>query len=381
MTGIKKCHVAIVDDGISESCNYIPSLLHKVDFTTSKLDCDYISHGTIVLQIISKYNSKCKFSSVKVLDNDARGTISSFAQGIEWCIAHNVDVIHMSIGTTYSLEISKITKLINQAIKRKIIIIASQSNDFIYTIPACLDGVIGVRNSDEFLPCDYIVQYSSWEGIDILTSSRHILNMAYGQNKVLGPSNSFASPYITALVAKIINEKGRITKNQMLNELSKGAKRIKHQRNLKHNIPKIHIDYQNFLYSKEVKVVKKRTCPIIAIHGTKEHSIRFTTTLIEQFCNKGYNIYPISEFAAYPTFISREKNSSSDWLDFIAFLELKYEPDLFLVFEDNNCELCDLSLILDGEEVIIEGDNCHISTCSILDINSLMDKVIILLTT
>ena len=103
--------------------------------------------------------------------------------------------------------------------------VASQSNTSVFTFPASLPEVIGVRHSDEYLPTKYVLRLNSWDGIEILTSSRHSIRVN-GKKLVLNASNSFASPFITSVIAKLVDEKGISKKNEIISELFVGAQGV-----------------------------------------------------------------------------------------------------------------------------------------------------------
>ena len=152
-----ECNVAILDDGVSKLFFQIPPFFVEKNVTKECVNPVSISHATIVANIIQKYSNNCIFSSIKVLDNNGGGTLQALIKGVELCLEMNVDIIHMSIGTTRFYKTAKLFKLLEKAAEKEICVIAAQSNSMLYTIPACLKEVIGVRHSDECLPEDYII--------------------------------------------------------------------------------------------------------------------------------------------------------------------------------------------------------------------------------
>ena len=161
-----RCHVAILDDGVSKSNTQSPSFYCMVNLRDDKETFNNsISHGTIVFEIISQYYSKCFISCIKVIDNNGKCSIEDLANAINWCLNNDVDIIHMSIGTTQIYNIGQVLKLIHIAEEKGVIMVASQSNTSVFTFPASLPEVIGVRHSDEYLPTKYVLRLNSWDGI------------------------------------------------------------------------------------------------------------------------------------------------------------------------------------------------------------------------
>ena len=99
--------IAILDDGISSS--RIPTL-GKIerwiavaeDGAISQGDePDKMTHGTLCAAIICSYAPDAKLISVKVLDpTTLKGSINQIRYALEWCIAQNVSLINLSIGST-----------------------------------------------------------------------------------------------------------------------------------------------------------------------------------------------------------------------------------------------------------------------------------------
>ena len=143
-----RCHVAILDDGVSKSNTQSPSFYCMVNLRDDKETFNNsISHGTIVFEIISQYYSKCFISCIKVIDNNGKCSIEDLANAINWCLNNDVDIIHMSIGTTQIYNIGQVLKLIHIAEEKGVIMVASQSNTSVFTFPASLPEVRKNRES------------------------------------------------------------------------------------------------------------------------------------------------------------------------------------------------------------------------------------------
>lgn len=364
-----KCHVAILDDGISKLFFQIPPFFAEKNFTEECVEPVSISHATIVANIIQKYNNNCIFSSVKVLDNNGRGSLQTLIKGIELCLDMNVDIIHMSIGTTRFYETTKLVKLLERVAEKKICVIAAQSNSLLYTIPACLEEVIGVRHSDECLPGDYIIQINNWDGVDILTSSRHNITLENEDKKILLPSNSFAAPYITSLVAKIISEKGRMPKSQLINELCKSAKRIKYTDFLINDVYEhkktICADYN---FSRRLYTNKKTHVPVISLNCLNKKHIALANRIINIFYEMNINIYSVLELP--------DSQNVIDWKQLICFVELKYDVDVILISDIN--ELSNIIIEFEEKNILLRAFD-QIYILSIATPRKIVEKIIELL--
>lgn len=316
-----RCHVAILDDGISKSLLQSPLLYYNNNiFPPGKnvINRPY-SHGTIVYEIINKYYSKCLFSCIKVLDRNGVCSIKRLVDAIDWCNHNNVDIIHMSIGTTRFFHTEPLIDVIRASQKRSIAIIASQSNNGRFTLPACMPEVIGVRHSDEFLPGNYIIRHNNWDGIDILTSARHIIERPDKTNVILKPSNSFASPYISALIAEIYDKEGPLDKRQLMYRLECGAKRIKSAGTYSQYAQYL----DDYLLSYKSHIFGNRQALLVSCTMDANRSMH---KLAELLCAYDLNTYVIKQI----------KENNINWNKYLQFLELKYDLDIILVGQKIN---------------------------------------------
>lgn len=364
-----KCHVAILDDGVSKLFFQIPPFFEE-KYVTEECDSPVsISHATIVANIIQKYSNNCIFTSIKVLDNNGDGTLQALIKGVELCLEMNVDIIHMSIGTTRFYKTAKLVKLLERVAKKKICVIAAQSNSMLYTIPACLNEVIGVRHSDECLPEDYIIQINNWDGVDILTSSRHHITIKNEGEKILLPSNSFAAPYITSLIANIISEKGRMPKSQIINELCKNAKRIKHTDFMINDVYDHKTVFSaDYNFSRRLYINRQAHVPVISLNCLNQKHIGIANKIIAIFNEMNINIYPALKLPDSPNTIN--------WQQLICFVELKYDIDAILI--NNINELSDIIIEFEEKDILLKAfDQIHI--ISIAAPRKIVEKIIELL--
>ena len=332
-----RCHVAILDDGVSKSNTQSPSFYCMVNLRDDKETFNNsISHGTIVFEIISQYYSKCFISCIKVIDNNGKCSIEDLANAINWCLNNDVDIIHMTIATTQIYNIGQVLKLIHIAEEKGVIMVASQSNTSVFTFPASLPEVIGVRHSDEYLPTKYVLRLNSWDGIEILTSSRHSIRVN-GKKLVLNASNSFASPFITSVIAKLVDEKGISKKNEIISELFVGAQRVcrKEEVNKSRYVGKECTDY---IYSKQINVYGSIRIPILSI-TSNDYNISMLVSKIENKFREHY----------YNTYVVTELHKNINWVNYFSFLELKYNIDIIIIGQ--KIEAYDLQLTFNEDTI------------------------------
>lgn len=213
-------HVAVIDDGINEKLYNTLYLENNIEITSElsiskriNYNSASISHGTMCAAIIQKYSSCKNLSSVKILNEKAKGSKKQLIKAIEWCIKKNINLINLSLGSIDYRDCLDIKNIVNLAYKKGIIIVAACSNKGIFTYPASLSNLIGVkcdkRNILKFNEYNYNAY--AMDGIEITANSQHELIDFMGDKINTCISNSFAAPVITALVYKIMTEFPSIT--------------------------------------------------------------------------------------------------------------------------------------------------------------------------
>ncbi|WP_257140748.1 S8 family peptidase [Bacillus thuringiensis] len=217
LTHIKESNrvkIAILDSGISKNH---PDLVGKIkgEYNAINVDepiVDNLGHGTAIAGIIAaKDNDKgvvgispeSDIFSVKVLSDSGEGDIGSLIRGIEWCINNEMDIFNISFGLgANNLELRG---TIDKAIQKNIIIVAAAGNNYISKVeyPAKFANVISVGAIDSNLQR---ASFSSTGKIDFTAPGVNILstNNLGGYERYSG--TSFATAYVTGIIAKVISE-------------------------------------------------------------------------------------------------------------------------------------------------------------------------------
>jgi Subtilase family. len=205
-----KIKIAIIDSGINRNLIQIEKLkdelivdennVCKVDNSIPKTT-DYL-HGTICALIIEKYCPDCVFSSIRILDETGKGGIEKIEPALEWCCQNNITLVNLSLGTTHFKESEKLNRLINRFVYKGLIIVAAVSNIGFFTFPASFSNVIGVSTKGN---CSLYVDNYVHLGIDTVVSSEHIIELC-GKEYKTSLSNSYAAPYVSALIIQKIIE-------------------------------------------------------------------------------------------------------------------------------------------------------------------------------
>lgn len=207
--GDMSVEVAVIDSGIASewlkkpiSCNMeITEGGICVDFLYDREE-PFFFHGTDCALIIEKYYPGAELIGVRILDQDGRGILDRLEPALEWCAQKGVVLINLSLGTTDFRDKSSIRRVINYYVNRGMILVAASANNNYKTYPASLSNVIGVASGENF-GIDMDLQRQ--KGIDFIAPSNHDIEIE-GETVPLGKSNSYAAPYVTAMIGNLLEK-------------------------------------------------------------------------------------------------------------------------------------------------------------------------------
>ena len=209
----KGVKVAILDTGIDrDHRDLLPNVRETIDFTGSPYGAEDVQgHGTHCAGIVAGVDNQVGMIGVapeveiyaaKVLGDNGSGSFDAVIKGIRWAMAHQVDVISMSLGThVRPPEILHDT--IKQAVAQGIIIVAATGNENgPVCYPAAYDEVIAVSAVDQKLERAKFSNYGikneiSAPGVDIVSTYK---NNTYARLS----GTSMATPLVAGACALII---------------------------------------------------------------------------------------------------------------------------------------------------------------------------------
>ncbi|WP_195724433.1 S8 family serine peptidase [Paenibacillus monticola] len=206
--------VCIIDDGINEKTFATGKLEYNKEISESLVITDRqhydkfaLNHGTVCAGIIKQQAPGVSFSSVKILTERDKlgGTVDQLIRAIQWCAENEIRIVNLSLGTTSFMDFDKLTACVNEVTEQGLILIAAYHNDERYTVPACLTNVIGVKSSEGIPANQFLFDPYPADGIDITTSGRHSLRSATGEVIETRNFNSFATPFITGVVYRMLS--------------------------------------------------------------------------------------------------------------------------------------------------------------------------------
>ncbi|ADQ40525.1 peptidase S8 and S53 subtilisin kexin sedolisin [Caldicellulosiruptor acetigenus I77R1B] len=237
----KHVKIAILDSGID--LNH-PDLKHANIIKTinfiepNKPALDETGHGTFITGIIAAQNNnfgivgiapEAEIYILKILNKKLEGKVDSVICALDWCIKNKINIVNMSFST--SSDNSRLRKIIKQATKHGIIIVASARNSFGRKagFPASYPEVISVASVNYK---NQISQFSAQGKIDFCSYGENILSTSVNKTYKLSSGNSIAAAHLTGMIALILskpekwglNPKYGINKDKIYNVLIKLSK-------------------------------------------------------------------------------------------------------------------------------------------------------------
>ena len=199
--------VAIIDNGIKTSrLKNCKSIKHYAITETYKLElCKESSimsntqttHGTICAEIFDQYTlNPYNLISIKISDNTGLTNIKSLITAISWALSEGIDLLSISMGTTFYKDFPIIESLLCSFTDNHTIIVAAADNEGFLTAPAYFENVLGVKCNSEGT-----IQY---EAITVLDDQIDGIDIIAVPSTDIPLSNSFSTPFIAAIVYNLM---------------------------------------------------------------------------------------------------------------------------------------------------------------------------------
>ena len=224
----KKIKIAVIDSGINtQMCNLNKCVIHSTGFGVNSEG--YIEenktlparnlHGTIVAAIIHHICSDVELISINILDENLSSDGRILAYSLSQVFDYKPDIIHMSLGTVKKRYIFPLRKIVKEAKRLNITIVAAAENLQRVSYPAYLKGVIGVKAGwfDDCMKYSYKQGFfhapAGIDGIEFLQEIPDIQNVR---------GTSLSAAYISGHLALMLKDKNNLSYKEAKEALQKG---------------------------------------------------------------------------------------------------------------------------------------------------------------
>jgi len=222
-SGVQAC---ILDSGIERGHPLVGEIERAVAITVGEdeetiveedEEGDLCGHGTACAGIVRAIAPGCSLVSVRVLGAGYTGSGPVLLAGLRWAIEQGYDVINMSLSTTKQQFAGLLHELADSAYFKRTVLVASAHNLPVESYPWRFSSVISVGSHEGSDPLAYYYNpeppvefFARGVGIDVAW-------LDGGELRVTG--NSFATPHITGICARVLGAHPELTPFQLKNVL------------------------------------------------------------------------------------------------------------------------------------------------------------------
>ncbi len=225
--------VAVLDSGVDGSHPMINGLDRSVgivagadgEFTVE--DCEPVDgagHGTACASLIRALAPGAAITSVRVLTNGKHGSGAGLIAGLRWAVDEGFDVINMSLSTGKPQFVQDLHELADRAYFRRCVMVASAHNMPVRSYPWPFSSVISVASHDEDDPETYY--YNPSPPVDFYARGLRVEVAWPGGKKTRSTGNSFATPHIAGICARILSKHPMLTPFQLKTVLYLAASNV-----------------------------------------------------------------------------------------------------------------------------------------------------------
>lgn len=217
----KGVKVAILDSGVEASHPAVGGVagyvsvsqgIHGIEFDEDPHE-DTFGHGTACAGIIRSLAPECELYSVRVLDAFLTASGDVFTAGLRWAIEHEMDVCNLSLTTPKRAFYGVLHELADDAYFRNIVLVTSASNAAVRSFPAMYASVLAVASHDK--PDPELFYYNPAPPVEFGAYGVNVSVAWKGGKTMTSTGNSFATPHISGLVARILAKHPGLTNFQL----------------------------------------------------------------------------------------------------------------------------------------------------------------------
>ena len=174
---------------------------------------DLSGHGTACAGIVRSLAPECELVSVRVLGEQTTGTGNVLLAGIEWAVDQGFEVINLSLSTRKARYLPPLYRLADRAYFGGTVIAASAHNMMVESFPWRFSSVLSVASHEETDPeCFY---YNPEPPVEFFARGMDVDIAWNGGQRIVATGNSFATPHMAGMCARILGEHPGLTPFQL----------------------------------------------------------------------------------------------------------------------------------------------------------------------
>lgn len=139
--------VGIIDSGVNAAHPHVGGVAGGVFIGPageSDLYLDYLGHGTAVAGAIREKAPDALLYAVKIFDRSLASRSDILLRAIEWCLAHEMHVVNLSLGSLNQDHRLAFEQLLDRASAAGALLVAAHESEGRAVLPGCLPGALAV---------------------------------------------------------------------------------------------------------------------------------------------------------------------------------------------------------------------------------------------
>lgn len=186
---------------------------------------DLFGHATACAGIIHNLAPEAELYSARVLGQNLKGGGAALIAGMGWALENKMDVINLSLSTRKQEHVLALHELTDRAYYQGSVLVASANNTPVQSYPWLFSSVISVASHNEQDP--YTFYYNPTPPVEF-TAPGVDLELAWtGGGTAVGTGNSYATPHIAGIVARILSKHRELTAFHIKTVLYYTAKNVR----------------------------------------------------------------------------------------------------------------------------------------------------------
>ncbi|HEX5703923.1 MAG TPA: S8 family serine peptidase [Pyrinomonadaceae bacterium] len=175
---------------------------------------DQAGHGTACAGIISSVAPDVEITSIKVLGPTGSGTGEMFLMGVDFAIKQKLQVVNLSLGTTKRDFWMPMRELLDKAYRERVMLVAAANNLPQLSSPSIFSSsLVSVVKRAGGDPFNFGFQYG--EVIELVAPGVQVETTWPGGGRRQMTGNSFAAPYVTGVIALLLEARPDLTPFQI----------------------------------------------------------------------------------------------------------------------------------------------------------------------
>jgi subtilisin family serine protease len=153
-------------------------------------------HGTAVASILREVAAEVTLSSVRVVDEQGRGSSEHLRAALDFCIRERFDVVNLSLGTRKRELLLDVYDLVDQAAVAGVVLVAATDNQGAPDYPAACTSLLSVDRIDT--PDPFTLRFRPGHRVAFLARGHDVPVRSPTGAPLRVSGASFACPHVAA---------------------------------------------------------------------------------------------------------------------------------------------------------------------------------------